>query len=618
MRYDNIQSLFQGIEGANIQKKIFAHITNAKYTYKQLLEETNKLSNLFQSNGLKNGDRIILSTNDDYYTALFFLSCMRYGIVTIFLDPETQKKQAEALIKKAEAKGIIMDEHFFEERNITEDTNQFQLKIKKDVQKKGRLFKRLLKSKNEGEKPPATSFPAVLANLSDTPASLTPISSSDLAYVLFTSGSTSEPKGVMITHENLFAQLKTLSNVYALNEQACLHNILPLYHVDGIIQGPLLTMFNQATWLRPMRFDIAKISDLFHSIYKYRASHFFCVPLMLSIMEKFSENYEDSFLTEDFKYVISSAAKLEKKQWEDFERKFKVPLINVYGLTESVAAALYCSIKDFPRKIGSVGVPIDCEAKITNADGSLAKENEVGLLWLKGANIFSGYFNNPEATAAVLKDGWLNTGDLAIKDDQGFYTITGRVKNMINVGGINIYPEQVSEMINAHPAVLENICFGIQEKNIGEKLVSAIALAPNASLNKLDLIKFLRPLLKQNQIPKEVYFFDELPKGRSGKIQLNAVEKLIANSASKVSETPDSNFQNIIIATAAESFGIEADDITMEDNAQTLEGWDSMAHLIFITALEKHFKLRFTTSEMMTMTSIVTTNKIVNQKLSAK
>jgi len=618
MRYDNIQSLFEGIEGASIQKKAFAQITGTKFTYKQLLEEVNKLSNFFQSNDLKNGDRIILSTNDDYYTALFFLAFLRYGIITIFLDPEVPVKRATALIKKIEAKGFVMDEQLFVERNITENANQFQLKIKKDVQKKGRLFKRLLKRKNEEEQVLATTFPAILDSLTGSPTSLTPIKSSDLAYVLFTSGTTSEPKGVMINHGNLLSQLHTLSKVYALDEQARLHNILTLYHVDGIIQGPLLTLYNQATLLRPMRFDLSKISELFHSIYKYRASHFFCVPLVLSFMYKFSEKYEDSFQTEDFKFIISSASKLEKKLWDDFERKFKVPLVNVYGMTETVAAALYCSINDYPRKTGTTGIPIDCEAKITNSDGNLAKENEAGVLWLKGTNIFTGYFNNPEATAAVLKDGWLNTGDVAVKDEQGFYTITGRVRNMINTGGVNIYPEQVSEMINTHPAVLENICLGIKDENFGEKLVSAVVLMPDSKLDKLELLTFLRPLLMQNKIPKDIFFFDDLPKGLSGKIKINAVEKLVANYINKTNESPNSDYQDIIKSSAAEAFGIATDSIKMEDTSQSIDGWDSMAHLIFITSLEKRFNLRFSTSEMMTMTSINATNRILSQKLSVQ
>lgn len=616
MRYDNIRSLFEGIDNAGIQKKTFGHIANSKITYKQLLEDINKLGNLFQSKGLNKGDRIILSSNDEYYTALFFLAFLRYGIVTILLDPEVPVKRAIGLIQKAKARGFVMEEHLFGERNITDDAGVFQLKIKKNVQKKGRLFKRLIKSKKEENKDSATTFPAILGHLSSAPTSWVSVELSDLAYVLFTSGSTSEPKGVMITHENLFAQLDTLSTVYSLDEQSSLHNILPLYHVDGIVQGPLLSLYNHATWLRPMQFDLSKIDELFHSIYKYRASHFFCVPLILSFMNKYSEGYEDSFQTEDFKYIISSAAKLESKLWNDIEREFKVPIINVYGMTETVAAGLYCAAKDHPRKIGTIGIPIDCEAKIITADGSLANESEAGVLWLKGKNIFTGYFNNPEATSEILKNGWLNTGDVAIKDEEGFYQITGRVKNMINSGGINIYPEQVSEMINMHSSVIESVCVGIKDENIGEKLVSAVVLKPGSTTDQNELFQFLRIHLKQNQIPKHIFFFDELPKGLSGKTQLKEVEQLLIDAVQKPTEITYSNHQSVIKSSAAEAFGISADRIKMEDTAQSIDGWDSMAHLIFVTALEKHFGIRFSTSEMMTMTSMKSADRLLKQKLS--
>ena len=145
MRYNSIQSVFDRIEDSKIEKKIFAHIVGNKFTYKHFIQDVNKLGNLFQSKGLSKGDRVVLSTNEDYYTALFFIAFLRYGIVAILLDPETPSQRADAIIKKADAHGIIMDDNLFEQRNISEDSSQVQLKIKKKSQKKGRLFKRLLK-----------------------------------------------------------------------------------------------------------------------------------------------------------------------------------------------------------------------------------------------------------------------------------------------------------------------------------------------------------------------------------------------------------------------------------------------------------------------------------------
>ncbi len=616
MSLSNISEVFKRLEQSKVKNQIFYQTKVLKVTYKELLNEIDKLHVVFQNEGLKKGDKIILSTTNDYYTALFFLAFLKYGIVTVFLDPEIKNERAVSVIQKSEVSGFVMDNTLFGARNIDSKMPSFQLNIKKEVQKKGKLFNRLLKNKKTATLGIDSSFPGILESITEIPTLLEPILESDVAYVLFTSGTTADPKGVIINHENLFTHLQTLTKAYGLNEDARILNILMLYHADGCIQGPLLALYNQATCLRPFTFDLAKIGDLFNSIYKYRATHFITVPTVLSFMDKFKEDYEDSFQTEDFKCIISVASKLEEKLWTDFERTFKTQIINVYGLTETVAGSFFCTINP-PCNKGTIGLPIDCEAKIVIEDGSFASENEEGVLWIKGKHVFKGYLNNIEATNNILIDGWLNTGDIAIKDSDGFYKIVGRNKNTINAGGINIYPEQVTEMINTYPKVLESICVGVPDDNFGEKLVAAITTKSNEDIEKIELIEFLRPLLEQNQIPKEFFFFSELPKGLSGKIQINKVLQLIKSQNKEESgNNLQENHQSIIKNCASEAFGTAINDITMSDTSNSLEGWDSMGHLIFITNLEERFNIQFSTAEMMTMNSLFSSERIITQKLS--
>lgn len=616
MNLSNISEVFKKIEQTKVKKHIFYQEKGKNVSYEQFIEEINKLHCVFQKEGLKSGDKIILSTSNDYYTALFFLAFLRYGIVTVFLDPDVQSERAISIIKKSEVKGFVMDENLFTSRNIDLEVSSFQLKIKKETQKKGKLFNRLLKIKKTTPITNDVTFPAILENITEIPNPLAPIYEDDLAYIIFTSGTTSDPKGVLINHNNLFTHLQTLTKVYNLNEDARILNILMLYHADGCIQGPLLTLYNQATWLRPFTFDLAKIGDLFNSVYKYRATHFITVPTVLSFMNKFKEGFEDSFLTEDFKAIISVASKLEEKLWFDFEDTFKTEIVNVYGLTETVAGSFFCTI-DPPSKKGTIGLPIDCEAKIVKQNDSIAVENEEGILYLKGEHIFKGYLNNIEATNAILRDGWLVTGDIAIKDTDGFYKIVGRDKNTVNAGGINIYPEQINEMINTNSKILESVCFGIPDQNFGEKLVAAIVTKTKEDIEKTELIEFLRPLLEQNQIPKEFFFFTELPKGLSGKIQINEVHKLIKSITKNVSNNnAQETHQATIKKAASDAFGLSINTIKMSDNSNSLEGWDSMGHLIFITNLEEQFNIQLSTAEMMTMNSLMASEKIIVQKLS--
>jgi long-chain acyl-CoA synthetase len=616
MSSSKILEVFKKLEQSKVQNSIFFQKRDTNITYKQLLKDVDKLHLIFQKEGLKSGDRIILSTNNDYYTSLFFLAFLRYGIVTVFLDPEVQNARAASIIEKSEVKGFVMDEALFVSRNIDSKSSFFQLPIKKEAQKKGKLFNRLLKNKKAEPSTEDNSFPAILSTIKGTPAKVGPVLESDGAYVIFTSGTTSDPKGVKINHGNLFNHLITLTKAYGLNENARILNILVLYHADGCIQGPLLALYNQATWIRPFSFDLAKIGDLFNSIYKYRTTHFIAVPTILSFMDKFKADYEDSFQTEDFKCVISASAKLEEKLWTNFENTFKTQIINVYGLTETVAGSFFCTINP-PCKKGTIGLPIDCEAKIIKEDGSIAVENEEGVLYLKGKHVFEGYLNNPQATNEILIDGWLDTGDIAIKDTEGFYKIVGRSKNTIIAGGLNIYPEQVTEMINTNAKVSESICVGVPDDNFGEKLVAAIITKTNKDIEKAELIEFLRPLLEQNQIPKEFYFFSEFPKGLSGKIQINEVLQLIKSKTKMITfDSPEGNHQLTLKKAASEAFGVAVNNITMSDTSNTLEGWDSMGHLVFITNLEERFKVQFSTAEMMTMNTLKNSEQIINQKLS--
>ena len=617
MTYTNINSLFETLQLSALRNRLFAQIGDKKITYGQLQEEMEKLWSIFQKNGLKKGDKVILSANDDYYTALFFLAFLRYGIVTVFIDPDVPPKRAIAIIEKTGANIFVMDEELFITRLIDTNSIAFHLKIQAATQKKGKLFERLLKNKKETPATDELVFPAIMGTTIPDFHAIDTIEDDDIAYILFTSGTTSAPRGVIISHSNLFAHLHTLKKVYGINEDDRLLNILMLYHADGIIQGPLLTAFNQATWIRPFRFDLSHIGDLFNSIYKHSITHFITVPTVLSFMNKFHEGYEDSFQTENFKFIISVASKLELKLWQDFEQKFHTQLVNVYGLTETVAGSLFCGVNELPRKIGTVGVPVDCEAKIIKEDGEIAQANETGILWLKGAHIFKGYLNNPIDTQTVLVNGWLNSGDIAIKDEDGFFYITGREKNTINTGGINIYPEQVTEMINTHLKVLESICLGVPDENFQEKLVSAIVIKASESLDKNELITFLRPLLEQSQLPKNYYFFHDLPKGLSGKIQINAVKELILSKENNGTEVVASTSKTAIMEAAAEAFGMDVSQIKMSDTSHTLDGWDSMAHLVFITILEDRLKVRFSTADMMNMNVLTSVERIINEKLKA-
>lgn len=607
----NTVQIFKRLEDKKIQQKLFA-LLDKKYTYADLTKDISKLNTYFQEKELRIGDRLIISSRDNYALSLLFLSCLRNGITAMMLDPDMGSKRANELIALTEPKGLMVDQALIEEWNLEGKTN-FVLPIKKEKQKKGLLFKKMLKNKSNGQEKAAT-FPALLNGMTATAGPDT-INPATIAYILFTSGSTATPKAVQISHQALWANLNTILKVYNLEEQDRVFNILTAYHTDGIIQGPVMAVLNTHSWYHPFEFAIDKIEAIFDSIYKYRITHFITVPTMLAFLNKFSEGFEDTFDNDDFKSIVTSASPFEPGLWADFEKKFNTKVVNNYGLTETVAGASYCGPEPATHRVGSIGVPVDCVFKIINEAGETLGDNEQGELLIKGDNLLTNYLNNETATQAALQDGWFHTGDYAKRDEDGFYYIVGRKKNLVISGGINIQPEEVTAVLNSHPAVMESASLGIPDDLFGEKLVAAVVLHAGQQVDELALVEHCRTELEEAKVPKKIHFVAAIPKTGSGKIRYREVEALLQAPKEGVPSQEGHAYSDGILAAAADAFKVDRNQLDMKGDSMTIDGWDSMAHLVFITNLEDQFKVRFNSKEIMVMNTLAEAEQILAAKL---
>lgn len=604
-------AIFKKLEDKKLQSKLFA-LLDKKYTYADLNSDLSKMTAFFQQNGLALGDRLIISSRDNYALSLLFLSCLRNGITAMMLDPDMGQVRASELISLTEPKGLLVDHGLIVEWDL-EGKTDFILPIKKEKQKKGLLFKKMLKSKGNGQQQ-ATTFPAILNRLeaAQGPAQ---IDAESIAYILFTSGSTSTPKAVQISHRALWANLSTISKVYNIEADDRVFNILTAYHTDGIVQGPVLAVLNTSAWYHPFEFAIDKIEAIFDNIYKHRITHFITVPTMLAFLHKFSDGFEDTFDNGDFKSIVTSASPFESELWASFEQKFNTRVVNNYGLTETVAGASYCGPDQATHRIGSVGVPVDCEFKIINEAGEALGDDEQGELLIKGDNLLTNYLNNEEATAAAMQNGWFHTGDYAKRDEDGFYYIVGRKKNLIISGGINIQPEEVTAVLNTHPAVLESASLGLPDDIFGEKLVAAVVLNAGTSVDELALVEHCRLELEEAKVPKKIHFVASIPKTGSGKIKYREVEEMLKADKELVLANGDHGYTQGILAAAADAFKVDATKLDMKGDSMSIDGWDSMAHLVFITNLEDQFKVRFNSKEIMVMNTLAEAEQILATKL---
>jgi long-chain acyl-CoA synthetase len=606
---ENIRDLFDYLRDKINPKNHF--LAGQKIiTYGMLLERSGKLTTFFRKHRIKQGDRIVIASRDHAESCLLLLSLLKNGITAVLLDPDTRLQRATAILNKVQPSMIFADKDILEIWRPAEAMSP--VAIMGEAESKGRLFGKLLGRSAQIELKTDT-YPALLKDLPSEEYREIIASRTD-AYVLFTSGTTSEPKGVTITHKNLFSHLATLTRQFGYDTETRIMNSLFLFHADGLVQGPLVTAYNGATLHRPVEFSIQNMQPYLDSIYKYRITHLIAVPTMLSLIYKLGNGNEEAFHTEDFRFIISSASPLDGRLWKDFEDKFGVRVVNFYGMTETVTGGIFCGPSEETFRLGSIGKPVDCLARIVDENGNDAGNEQTGELLIKGDHIMKGYFGDPGLTAEVLTDGWFHTGDLVRSDAEGFIWIKGRKKSLIISGGINILPEEVNEVLRRIPGIMESATFGIEDETWGEKAVSCVVPDKGAVITEAEIIERCRKELEPTKVPHKIYILPELPHGSSGKVQLDELKKLVMGFTGTNEQDKSSGLRERIISIAARTFRIPQETLSPGSDTGNTPGWDSLTHLEFISELENELDVQFSTLEIMKIRTLEDAEIIINSK----
>ncbi len=564
-------------------RKVWLAAEGRSTTYGELSDRIGRLAAVLAAEGVAIGDRVILASRDETELACLFLGLIACGVTAVPLDPDTRRVRAQALVAKARPKLVIADRALLEGWALA---GHPVIEIAPRLAKAG-LF---------GPKPKLEGLAARLeAAVPIAPP--TTIDPETIAYILFTSGTTSQPKGVCVSHRALFAHLATLSRLYGYDADSRILNTLPLSHTDGMNQGPVIVFCNGASVYRPVRFEVGAIERVLDAVYQLRISHMVVAPTMLSLFVRLGSAHADAFSGGDFRLMISCAAALEPRLWEQSQTLFGVEIINVYGLTETVTGGLFKrGAKD--GKWGSIGRPVDCETRIVDASG---KDAEEGELLIRGELVMSGYFDDPAATEAVLRDGWLHTGDIARRDADGDHWILGRLKALVIRGGLNIHPEEVTEVLNRFPGVREAVAFGEPDADWGETLTAVVAA--DEGVSEADLLAWCREKLETRKVPGRLVVVGELPKGRTGKVLLEEVRALAHRSA-EAPAAGGGDAQARVLRTAAMVFKSDPARLTLASSPEDVAGWDSLAHLELIAALEEEFGVSLAPRQIMALDSL--------------
>ena len=465
-----------------------------EYRYSELMELSRRVTaNLVEQLAVRPGDRVGLWLKNcpEFIPAVF--GTLAAGAVLVPINNFLKPDEVNFILKDAGIDVLITD---------TDLSAHFE------ALKSARPALKLLNVEILLAAPADTSAPVEHPT---TPAAAGERTESDLAVLIYTSGTTGRPKGAMLSHGNLLHNVESCRIVLKTVEHDRLALLLPMFHSYMLTVGILLPMLVGASVvlvksLHPARNVIqeicarqATVLPAIPQFYRSMASATIPFPLPLRI-------------------CISGAAPLPVQVLEEFEKKFGIPLIEGYGLSEA-SPVVSKNPLDRTRKPGSIGLPIaNVEVTVQDDSGKVLGPREIGEICVRGGNVMQGYWNQPEETARAFRDGWLLTGDVGYCDEEGYFFITDRKKDMLLVNGINVYPREIEEVIYQFPGVKEAAVIGVTDSRRGEQPVAYVAANDGATVDETELLKFVRSKMADYKVPRRVVILPALPRNATGKI----------------------------------------------------------------------------------------------------
>jgi long-chain acyl-CoA synthetase len=338
------------------------------------------------------------------------------------------------------------------------------------------------------------------------------------ALLMYTSGTTGVPKGVLLTHANMLYAGQAVVAHQALSPADRVLSSLPLYHINGQCIAVVSTLVSGGSVVLPQRFSTSQWWSL---VERYRPTWLNLVPTIVAYLLNGPDlTPSQREAANGVRYARSASAPLPPEQQRDFEQRFGIPIVEAMGLTECASVAFCNPMDRSERRIGSAGQPLGVRARVVDAQGHEVNAGERGEIQVQGRNVMAGYYRGPAgALGALTRDGWLATGDLGYRDAGGFYFITGRLKELIIKGGENIAPREIDEALLRHPGVLEAAAVGVPDREYGQQILACIVRKPGTIVDDADLKAHCLRELGRYKTPCYFRFVDELPKGPSGKVQ---------------------------------------------------------------------------------------------------
>ena len=468
--------------------------------YGELDRQVDDLSQTLGKLGLGKGDRIAMALPNGLEVIALFLAASSVGTAAP-LNPAYTRDEFKFYLEDTNARALIVPQNGAEEARAA--ASEDIIVIETDLDDAGHV--RLLPN-------------GASANREDRNAN------DEIALILHTSGTTSRPKRVPLSHANLMTSARNVAATYQLTPADVSLCVMPLFHVHGLVASTLATFFSGGTVVVPPKFNPL---SFWPTVRDQHATWYSAVPTIHQVLLSRSRgNRPDG--AQQLRFIRSCSAALAPQMMAEMETVFGVPVLEAYGMTEAAHQMASNPLPPEARKGGSVGRGTDVAIAILDKEGNELPTGSTGEVSIKGPNVFAGYEGNAEANAESFSRGWFRTGDQGHLDSEGYLTLSGRIKELINRGGEKISPREIDEVLATHPAVAEAVCFGIPDRVYGEDVAAAVVLKSDAT--EKELIAHCRSSLSDFKCPKKIYIMDAIPRTATGKIQRRNVAAAVGKN----------------------------------------------------------------------------------------
>lgn len=480
---------------------LFSEADGRRFSYTEFAEAVDRAARMLAASGIGKGDAVgLLMPNSAEYIVAYF-ACWRLGAVAGPINSLLKAHEISYVISDSEAKALLVHSDF--------------LPTIESISKELPSLQRVIRFDDERAATEHFAQQVEDSNLSN-------INLDSEAIIIYTSGTTGKPKGCLLTHGNLIANARQISEWLGFTKEDRLLTIMPLFHMNAVSVTTMSALYAGGSTVVSPKFSASRFWQI---VSDYEVTSFGSVATMLSmLLHTYPAGIPKDLKMDQLRFAMCGSAPVPFEILKSFEETFNCLVIEGYGLSESTCRSTF-NPPDERRRPGSCGMPIGNEMRVVDEDDKEVANGELGEIVLRGENILKGYYRNDEATATAFRNGWFHTGDIGYRDADEFFYVVDRKSDMIIRGGENIYPREIDEVLYQHPAVAAAATIGVPDKLYGEEVAAFIVLKKNGEATEEELLSFCRENLADFKCPKTIRFVDEIPKGPTGKLLKRELSK---------------------------------------------------------------------------------------------